>query len=455
MKKFKKTIYIGIEIKVREFLSKILFAYFAIKKNYRVIIGSKDQIIRYIINKPYKGGIFLFKGGIHKKIVNQISRKIDTHIVLDQEIMPGHSNKKYNKNIPNRFHKENLKQIDFYLAANYKIFNIAKKKLNLLKGEVVLTGMPNIDLFNRKFYSMHKEKIKQIKKKFKNFILYSSNFGYINKLDENKSLEYIPWGLTNKNKIAKHIYNQKIIVENSIIEFESTASFLIDASSKTKKKIIIRPHPSESIKTWKDRFKNCKNIFISPPTDSIVPWIFSAKSLLHRGCSTSFFGYLINKPLGFININNINEYSKESYLISHKISNIKDFINFEKKKYNNNCIKRKNFYKFLGINNKITSCEIILSIIEKLKITEESNFKFENNKNIFLHYYVVLKYYFLRKILIFLTKIKILKRNINKFEQAPKIFKGININEIKYYLKTLTTKKLKFTKLSENLISIN
>ena len=54
----KKTVYIAIEIKVREFLSKILLAHHLAMKNYRVVLGSKDEILKYIENKNTKGGVF-------------------------------------------------------------------------------------------------------------------------------------------------------------------------------------------------------------------------------------------------------------------------------------------------------------------------------------------------------------------------------------------------------------
>ena len=44
----KKTIYISIEIKVREFISKLLFSYFAIQNGYRVYLGSREKIIHLV-----------------------------------------------------------------------------------------------------------------------------------------------------------------------------------------------------------------------------------------------------------------------------------------------------------------------------------------------------------------------------------------------------------------------
>lgn len=49
--------YIPIEIKKRDYLSRLLIAYFASEKGYKVYIGSKNQIDRFV--KYSKPGIYL------------------------------------------------------------------------------------------------------------------------------------------------------------------------------------------------------------------------------------------------------------------------------------------------------------------------------------------------------------------------------------------------------------
>ena len=67
-KKLKKTIYIPIEIKQREYLSNLLIAINAVEKGFKIYIGTKAQIFDLLLNKSKKGGIFLYKGGLEPKI---------------------------------------------------------------------------------------------------------------------------------------------------------------------------------------------------------------------------------------------------------------------------------------------------------------------------------------------------------------------------------------------------
>ena len=51
----KKTLYIVIELKVREFIAKLLFSYFASLRGYRIYLGSREQIFNIIEEKKNKG----------------------------------------------------------------------------------------------------------------------------------------------------------------------------------------------------------------------------------------------------------------------------------------------------------------------------------------------------------------------------------------------------------------
>lgn len=207
MKNLRKTIYIAIEVKAREFLSQIVLCILAIKNNYRVIIGSQSSIIEYILKKPSFGGILLYKGGIHENIIENVKIKINSYAVLDQEVVPGWNKKFYERIIPDRYHIKTQKKIDLYLASSKIISKIAKKTLYYIKNKIFFVGMPSFDLCRPKYFNLHKKKILEIKKKYNNFILFNSNFGSITPLGINQRLEYLPWG--RKKRILKNLFLRK------------------------------------------------------------------------------------------------------------------------------------------------------------------------------------------------------------------------------------------------------
>ena len=144
-------------------------------------------------------------------------------------------------------------------------------------------------------------------------------------------------------------------------------------------KLVIRPHPAdEKQEDWKifERFKNVKVI----NKFDIIPWIISSKGIIHRGCSTSIDAFLLNKPVFFFNPNRKLKTSEKnlSYKISKKINN---FSKIEDKNFNNfkNIKIIKNEIKF----DKVTTSEIIINYLNRLKITKEYPIKFNIYENFF------------------------------------------------------------------------
>lgn len=469
----KKTVYIAIEIKVREFISKIFLAHYLVNKNYRVILGSKDQIFKHIKEKNKKGGVFFYKAGVHKNFINILNNKVDVHATIDQEMAPGLSNKAYAKLIPNSFHQETAKDIDLYYCLNKQIYKIAKKTLGKYIDNILFTGWPRFEIYQKKFKKLFQKEVNKIKNKYGNFILFNSDFLFVSKYYKQQALHYIPWGLENKRKeIKKH---KKFILNHAKLnyqEFLKTVDFLKKSSDKIKYKIIIRPHPGESLKVWRDNFKDTKNVLIAPAIDDVHPWIVASKGLLHRGCTTSFQSLLIRKPTAYIEAVQTKDkkkfykdswkYKKIPYTFSTKISSFSSFENWIKTLNKLPQNKIKILKKELGLN-KITSCKLIFNSFEKFVISKENRPRLsKNDENILKYFYYKYKHSIAVIIFKFLTKIGILQKNIAKFDMVSKIPNGITALETNYYLKLMdkiqkrkSDSPTKATNLRQDLIIID
>lgn len=469
----KKTIYIAIEIKVREFLSNILLSFIAAQKNYRIIFGSKDQIIKYVSQKKIKGGIFLYKAGIHKKYISTLNKKIDLHATIDQEIAPGLSKKFYSRIIPQSFHRETAKDIDLYFCLNKQLYEIAKQTLGKKVGKIVNTGWPRFEIFKYSYAELFAKKVSKIRKKYNNFYLFNSDFLFVSKYYKEQVLHYAPWSIE-ENKQKRELHQRLVLEEASrrFKEFLNVQNFLKDVSKKFNIKIVIRPHPAESIKVWKNSFKNHKNIFIEPPTDDVHPWIIACKGLLHRGCTTSYQSALINKPTGYLTIGTNKEikdfhfndwhFKKAVFDFSTKIKNLEDLRNWMKKA---NKLSKKNLvkiYKDTGYD-KNSPCNLILKSFKntKIKINKEPNpIKMDEKPSKIRFYYYFFRHLFLSKIFIYLTKLGLISKNIEKYDMSPKIFNGIKAKEVNFFLKILnknnksSKKNVKAYQLNQDIVVI-
>lgn len=370
----KKTIYIPIEWSNRELDSFIFFTNQAIKKKFRIIIGSKRAIFDYIKKKRDKAGIFFYKGGLEKYLCELISKKCNAHVVLDQEIGPI-NNTNLSFKIPTRFYYNTLPFINGYLCVGRKVFDVAKKTiLKRMKGKIYLSGWPRFDLNKPKNRVFYLNEIRLIKKKYQHFNLFCSNFICTNfnqiKLLKNKQgIEH--WKNSNAYKEIPQIIKRK---KNGFREFNLFRNFLVNYEKNRKLPIlIIRPHPNENIDDWKKMLKNFKKIKLEREYD-VAPWIHCCNLLLHRGCTTSIQSLISKKKVVFVKIQKKIELEKEN--ISHKISDKiisnpnKLLEKIENKKKLNYLIKNGFLYDNTKVNssNKIVNQFNLLNKINKEEI---------------------------------------------------------------------------------------
>jgi hypothetical protein len=72
----KKFLFLAVEFKHREFLSKLLLASFASKAGFRVYVGSTIAVPRLLSKKNLKGGIFFYKGGVDLDAIIKIKKNL-------------------------------------------------------------------------------------------------------------------------------------------------------------------------------------------------------------------------------------------------------------------------------------------------------------------------------------------------------------------------------------------
>lgn len=156
----KPHIYIPIEIIPRELDSKILFSIFAVKKGYRVYIGSKESINKLLVKKKekkQKGGIFFYKSQFINNFYywsKLISQSCNKFVVLDEELGPVVKN--INSVIDLRL--KNLNNIDQYYIIGGQFFKNILRKRKKFKKIFYKTGWPRIDLWRQKKSDLYKKK---------------------------------------------------------------------------------------------------------------------------------------------------------------------------------------------------------------------------------------------------------------------------------------------------------
>ena len=384
--KLKKNIYIHLETQVRELDSHLLLSLFLINNNFRVYIGNLFTIKQLIKKKKDKEGVFITKGALPLKDCILIKKKCEYHIIIDQELSYGLSKESYRKMIKSRYSDNIAEFIDKFYCLNKDIKDIASKIY--FNNKTFVSGWPRNDLMSFEFNSLYREEIIFLKKKYKNFIVFNSDFGTgalsfreIKLLYSSFYKDFPDF----KNLLLKQYSNNFYF--NDFINFKNFLLKLKDL--KNLPNIVFRPHPSEKIEIWNEICNISDKFFIEQPNYNVSSIILASNGVLHRGCTTAYNAIIYKKKNAYLDLTaKINKnyfgFRKVLYSNSYKIASVKDFSNWLRTNRNLSKMSHK-FKNLLNIKKKYSSQNIAndlnllnVSYCEKHKKIILLNY-FENN----------------------------------------------------------------------------
>ena len=432
MNNSKMSLFIPIEIKHREFLSKLLLSSYAIKSGFRVYVGSKVSIYRLIKQKSKKGGIFFYKGGLKLERLLNIKKKCDQFVTLDQEL--GTIKEDYAKVARERISRGTEKYIDRYYVIGKYGYEQSCKVFPEMKNSIRCTGWPRIDLWRKENEYLFKEKTDSILRKYGNFILFSSDFGYNSqkiideRLDKIKNFywksirETLAWETERAKKTFKEFNYFKELLKN----YDKMNNCPL---------IIIRPHPVEDIDTWFDFSKELKNIKVIYEGE-ITPWINASSGVIHRGCSSAIQAHMRGLPVGYFVTENAKT-TETPYNISQHLFTLDQLIQFCKVSINNKDKKKikyhNEFKEMIYVEKDKLASRIIAEDLAKLNTSKEPIYQ-TNYKDKVIDVYINLKF-LVKKFINFFLKIE---KNLGIAPPSQKMPGGITQKETVDFLKRLS-----------------
>tara|TARA_B110000027_G_scaffold20010_1_gene21025 strand:+ start:2944 stop:4254 length:1311 start_codon:yes stop_codon:yes gene_type:complete len=365
-------VYIKIEIKDREFISRTLIAAYLAKKGHDVYVGDDEFIGRYLENKILNPGIILEKSlsPVKRKIKRlSLLKKNNFKIVnLDEEGGLNDPNYKYWSS--ERYSNKTLKIADISFCWGRYDYEMNKKLFPKFKKKFYLSGNPRFDLHNVK--NIENKKIK------KKIIIIPSTFtltAYKRIVDEFDI--YSKLRKPNLNIQKKWFIGAR---ERSIETFD-----LLDLIYEIKKKfnnllIEIWVHPKEDIDMWRKLIPEDKHIKYTKIKD--FNSTSSDKSLfIFTGSTLGMDVMLNNRFLVYYNPSSIFKGSTIPIKMSKKVNSAELMLNIIKKFFNG-----KKFKQSFKMQNYIHNSKknIIASSIIADKI-DELNSKDISKKNTFLN----------------------------------------------------------------------
>lgn len=294
------TLLIPVESQVRELDGKLLLACTAAEKGFNTIIGSRAYIHHH--SSKVNNAIYLAKSmrrfSIRMfKIMHGLGHRI---AAWDEEGLV---------RLPdNQYYRHRLSPIAFdyidHLFAWGKSDAHVFENYQAYSGQPIhVTGNPRIDIIRPELRAYFNPETEKITNQYGDYLLINTNFGQVNHFISN-----VGTGEANRDKNFSENTNDNFIAERfkhkQILFNEFKKVIPIIANTFPSINIIVRPHPSENIKSWEQIFSNNKNIKVINK-GNVIPWIIGSKALISNGCTTSIEATILDKPtLGYYPISN-------------------------------------------------------------------------------------------------------------------------------------------------------
>lgn len=449
-KELDKWMYVPIEVKVRELEAKVLFSATAVEHGYNVLLGSMGGIKKNI--KNYPNGVYVSKDmyDVRSKYFKKIKDKGHKIISWDEEGLIY-----VNENIflQQRFSENSLKYIDliFTWGKNHK--RLILSKVPNTNEKIINAGNPRIDILRKEYRYIFKEKVKEIKDEYEDFILINSNFGFGNHVN---GIDFI------KNIIKKHTEKYNDVDDDFYNEYYKYNKKMFERFKKDLKKLsnslnkinfILRPHPSERFDSWEQLFSDSPNVSVVHE-GNVVPWIMASKAVVHNSCTTGIESVLLNKPT--IAYMPIQSERFDIYLpneISQKTFNLKELKDLTDEiihSENNNNLNdhQKNILKeYIANYNDELSSEKIIKLINQFNIDKDNNnfkklIKYANR-----NYFNKVKYNFKNMLKYFFKKTYINKLFFKSDKYSKQKFDKLTKNEIESILNKLKQQSNNFNNI--------
>ena len=443
-------VYLKIEIKQRELLSKILIGmHCALKKN-TVYLGNVQD---YLFRDKFSPGVFLDKSisRTKSKLLKLQRIKSNGHVItcIDEEMGVTHEN--YYSFSKLRFSNDTLKQTSAIFCYGQFDFNFLRNKYKKFKNIFHKTGSARVDVCNiLKKFDKRNRLSKFPKKKY---IIIGSNFGTIVskkplwKIIEDRKHYYDHRKKTDEKKIESQNFRFGRDVWKTSILKEYLDLIQTLSNSFKDYNIIVRPHPSEMKKGWKSIIKNNqKNVFILDDYTSSEVLNF-AEFMIHSGCTTALEAKLLGTPVISFNPIKDKKYERKFFTnCGREFTKKRKLLNFIKSKKYKNLTSKKNFINEMNdkffMNKEYSSSERISSVIQEL-INKNKLDSYDNSLRNKINLFIISLKNFIKNIIL-------INKDTNYFEHK---FEKLNNREVHDIIELYKKTNKNFYKIRYKIIS--
>jgi len=293
------TLLIPVENQARELDPKLLLATVAAHRGFSCIVGSRTDVDFRLGSFPR--GIYLAKSMTRRsRKVFSILRQLGHEIVVwDEEALVTYTVPEiyYSR----RLAEETIAQVSHLFAwgpANAELF---RKYPGYPGTPIHVTGNPRGDLLRPELRSYFEEAAEARRREHGDFLLVNTNFGHVNAFYPILSLLLPPdadgfreigraaIGMTRAYAEGRAAHKQVVLEA-----FLEMVPFLHEALPELN--LVIRPHPVEDPQIYHELAERHGRVRVVTDGGSPIPWLLSARALVHNCCTTGLEAWLVGTP---------------------------------------------------------------------------------------------------------------------------------------------------------------
>jgi surface carbohydrate biosynthesis protein len=299
MTKPKPLLLIPVENQVRELDPKLLLACVASRRGFSSVIGSRREMEMLIDSFPRS--IYLSKSmTVRSLLFFWVAAKYGHDIITwDEEALVHLPPETY---FSRRLNPAAIRFVNRLFAWGEENAELWRQYSHLPQGiPIHVTGNPRSDLLRPEMHAYYAAEVEKIRRDFGNFILINTNFNHVNAFGPDMNLfkpvkkagETPKFGRAARGmsrEYAEGLRDHKLAVfrdfQRMIPELEK---------SFPDYTVVVRPHPTESHDVYRRIAAACRRVKVTNE-GNVVPWLLSAKALIHNGCTTGVEAFELGVP---------------------------------------------------------------------------------------------------------------------------------------------------------------
>ena len=293
-------ILLSIESIPRELDYKLILAINLVNKNTEVVVSQHNFLNKVASRLPksiYVGKNFYRYNYDQSQWVNEAEklRKYGHRLIHIDEESAFYWGKEdeWDRRLELRMDVDDIKQEDVLCVwGDYQKDYYSKKTMS---ESIHVTGNPRFSFKKKIYQNIFRDEIAAIKSNYGKFILINTSYALSNNAAGNKNTFSRKYYLSNKKEGLKRFSEWWLHSSKMCSEFVYLVINLsLDLPEEFR--IVLRPHPSESIDLYKEAFSGLNNVFIDSRW-SVTPWLLASDFLISEGCTTCFEAALLNRKV--------------------------------------------------------------------------------------------------------------------------------------------------------------